>query len=105
MSLSIRLQNLLVYLYFVGQWLAKPGRTLISGNGRSVHAVADTHDDSADEQLSKRIGSSLAGNLNNDTESHNEGAHHDVLASTQQIAGPEDEHGTNQASNFVDGSD
>lgn len=78
---------------------------MVSRNGRRVHAVAETHNDSADEQLSKGAGAGLASNLNNDTESHDEGAHHDILASAQQVAGPEDKHGTEQASDFVDSSD
>ena len=55
--------------------------------------------------MSKRVGALLASNLNDNTESHDGGARHDVLASTEQIAGPQDKHGTKQASDFVDGSD
>lgn len=78
---------------------------MVSGNGRSVHAVAETHNDSADEQLSERVGALHASNLNDNTESHDESAQHDVLASTKHIAGPENKHSTSQTSDFVDSSD
>lgn len=80
--------------------------SLVSWDGGSVDAVSNTGDASSDDEL----GSSTtvwrnAGNLDNDTDDHDNGTEKDTLATTKFVTEGEDEAGTEEASNSIDGDD
>lgn len=78
---------------------------LVRRNSRGVDAVADSSDDTADDELSK-LGVALDGrDLDNNTDYHDNTSHNHGASSAEKITNPEDEHGAHQAANLVDGSD
>lgn len=78
---------------------------LVGGDSGSVDAVADAGDGAADDELGELVLALDAGALNDDTDNHDPAAEDHGATTTEQITVGEDEHGAQQATNLVDGSD
>lgn len=83
------------------------GRTLglVGRDSGSVDTVTNTGDGSSDDKLSKSRVALGGGDLNNDTENHDPTTKNHGPSTTEKITDPEDEHGTQQTTDLVDGSD
>lgn len=79
--------------------------SLVGRDSRSVDTVADSSDDTTDDELSK-LGVTLdSRDLNDHTDDHDNASHDHSASSTEKITDPEDKHGSHQAANLVDGGD
>jgi hypothetical protein len=83
----------------------RSARTLVSGDGRSVDAVADSRNDTSDDELCERVGVGRAGNLDDYSDDHDDSTEDHALATTKQIANGKHEDGTEETADLVDGSD
>ncbi|KAI6752019.1 hypothetical protein HG531_006715 [Fusarium graminearum] len=79
--------------------------SLVGRDSRSVDTVTDTGDCSTNDELSKSRVALHGGDLDDDTENHDPTAQDHSPSTAEQITDPENEHGTEQTSNLVDGSD
>lgn len=66
-------------------------------DGRSVHAIADTSHDTADDQMWECVGASLQRSTND----HDNRASEDGLAAAQVVAYPDAEDGTTETTQVV----
>ena len=69
---------------------------LIRRDGRGVHAVSNTGDNTSEEELKKRDLVRHGGNLNDHTNNHDRGARNDHPATTGAVTEDESEDGTNK---------
>jgi hypothetical protein len=78
--------------------------SLVGGNGRSVDSVAYASDAPSDDKLSSRTTSNwYAGNLDDNSNNHDAGSEEDRVAPTEFVADQENEAGTQEAADGVDG--
>lgn len=78
--------------------------SLVSGNSGGVHAVTDTSDDTTEHELEQGNVSDESSDLNNDTNNHNSTTQHHHATTTNPVCGEQGEHGTEQTTSLVDGS-
>lgn len=78
---------------------------LVGRDGRSVDAITDTGNNSSDNELCQWRGPGLRGDLDNNSQDHDESSENYTFPPTQEITASQHEHGAHQTANFVDGSD
>lgn len=78
---------------------------LIGRDGGGVDTVSDTGDDTTDDELGELAAALDSSDLDNNTEDHNGTTEDHGASSTDKITKSENEHGTEQATDFVNGSD
>lgn len=78
---------------------------LVGRDGGSVHSVAYAGDGSADDELSHGAHSGNRGDLDNNSDNHNNTAHDDSASSTQDVAKPKLEDRAEETADLVYGGD